>query len=163
QIGGSSVTGPDDPHDSRVYFTSAGCLEALRIPVLEGRSFDEHDVEGALPVAIVNEKMATLYWPDGSALGNQILVGKQWTRIVGVAGNVLNFGTFQADTEVYLPNLQYPIGDRLCLMARTTTDQTRVAASIRNSIAEVDSGQAVYDIKSMRQVIADWTFPQRIL
>jgi putative ABC transport system permease protein len=163
QVGGSSVTGPDDPHDSRVHFISPSCLEALRIPVLEGRSFDEHDREGAAPVAVVNQRMARLYWPETSAIGKQILVGKQWTTIVGVAGNVLNSGNFWADTEVYLPNLQYPVGDRLCLMVRTTRDQTGVAVSIRNAIVEVDSGQAVYDIKSMRQVIADWTFPQRIM
>jgi predicted permease len=146
-----------------VHFISEGCLEALRIPILDGRSFGEHDRAGVLPVAMINQKMAGLFWPGATAVGQQIRVRDQWTTIVGVAGNVLNSSTFQEDSEVYLPYSQYPDRDGVCLAVRTTGNQTSVAAGIRNAVMQVDPSKALYDVRSMEQVISDSTFPQRMV
>ena len=163
-VGGSRVSGPEDPHDVRVHFISEGCFQALRIPVLDGRSFTNQDSAGALPVVMINQRMASLFWPDGTAVGKQIRVHDQWATIIGVAGNVRNSSSFQEDPEVYLPYQQYPLpqSDVVCLVIRTTADQSNVASDIRQAVRQVDPGQALFDVKSMQQVISDWTFPQRM-
>jgi putative ABC transport system permease protein len=163
-VGGSGLSGPEEPHDVRVHFISEGCFEALRIPVLDGRSFSDQDSEGAQPVLIINKRMAGLFWPDGTAVGRQIRVHDQWTTIIGVVGNVRNSGTFQEDPEVYLPYQQYAQAqsDVVCLAVRTTADQSNVASDIRHAVRQVDPGQALYDVRSMQQVISDSTFPQRM-
>ncbi|HET9372375.1 MAG TPA: ABC transporter permease [Vicinamibacterales bacterium] len=48
------------------YFTTVG------VPLVAGRAFTEDDVRQNRKVAIVNETMARLYWPDGSALGRHL-------------------------------------------------------------------------------------------
>jgi putative ABC transport system permease protein len=163
-VGGSRVSGQEEPHDIRVHFISEGCFQALRIPVLDGRSFSDQDSAGSLPVLMINKRMAGLFWPDATAVGKQIRVHDQWTTIIGVAGNVRNSSTFQEDPEVYLPYQQYAQAqsDTVCLAIRTTADQSNVASDIRQAVRQVDPGQALFDFRSMQQVISDWTFPQRM-
>jgi predicted permease len=48
------------------YFKTVG------VPLVAGRAFTEDDVRQHRQVAIVNETMARLYWPDGSALGRHL-------------------------------------------------------------------------------------------
>ena len=51
-----------------------GYFETLRIPLLTGRSFTELDREGADPVAVVNQSLASRLWPGGAALGQRLHV-----------------------------------------------------------------------------------------
>jgi putative ABC transport system permease protein len=48
---------------------------AMKIPVLEGRSFGAQDGPTTNPVVLVNETLAKLYWPKESALGHRVRVG----------------------------------------------------------------------------------------
>jgi hypothetical protein len=46
-------------------------FDALQIPLLDGRLFDEHDTRTGLRVAVVDDRMAEQLWPDGSAIGKR--------------------------------------------------------------------------------------------
>jgi len=65
----------------RVYF------QALRIPILMGRTFDDTDPADAI---VVNKSLADMFWPDGSAVGRRFRPygTDRWYTIVGVAGDV---------------------------------------------------------------------------
>lgn len=74
----------------RAYrIVDAAFLSTLRIPVLEGRDFDEGD-EVLANVAIVDERMARELWPNAPAIGRVVKLGRErssarWVRIVGIA------------------------------------------------------------------------------
>ncbi|MGH7505418.1 MAG: ABC transporter permease, partial [Longimicrobiales bacterium] len=71
------------------YFSMMG------IRLLRGRSFEERDQRVPTRAAIVDERMAALYFPDESALGKQILISDQTEapyEIVGVVDHVLTWG-----------------------------------------------------------------------
>jgi predicted permease len=65
------------------YFATLG------IPIVAGRSFDRNDGEKAPAVAIVNRRMAEMYWKGKNPLGEVFMVGKprRPVTIVGVAAN----------------------------------------------------------------------------
>ena len=70
----------------------AGYFDALNMPLLQGRLFDDViDTSASLPVAIVNEAFANRFWPDGPAVGRKIRLhgvrDAQETEIVGVVGD----------------------------------------------------------------------------
>src|SRR5271170_5890118 len=48
------------------YFSTMG------IPLLAGRVFSQDDREGAAPVAIINDTMASRFWPNQYALGKRL-------------------------------------------------------------------------------------------
>src|SRR4030095_7785660 len=84
-------------YDSNHRQVSADYLKTMKIPLLRGRSFDEHDNEQTQPVAIINETMARQYWPGQDVVGHRFKLGAPnddvpWRTIVGVAGDVRQMG-----------------------------------------------------------------------
>src|SRR5205823_5297522 len=74
---------------------SLNYFSALGIPLREGRLFTEDDWK--VPRALINETMARRFWPKGDALGKRINLCSLdpkpcWSTIVGVVGNVHQFG-----------------------------------------------------------------------
>ncbi len=66
-------------------------FETMQIPILVGRPIDDHDVEGAKNVAVVNEVFAKKYFPNVNPIGRHFEFGGSKTaldlEIVGVAKN----------------------------------------------------------------------------
>ena len=57
-----------------------GAFEALGERLIAGRSFTAADRADSAQVAIVNEKMASLYWKDGNPIGRRIRMGSNGER-----------------------------------------------------------------------------------
>ena len=59
-------------------------FEALKIPVLRGRTFDAHDLQEGQQSVIVNETLAQYLWPNQEAVGQTIMVEGKPHEVVGV-------------------------------------------------------------------------------
>jgi putative ABC transport system permease protein len=83
---------------------SPAYLATLGIPLRGGRDFNERDVTGGEPVAIVNEAFARRFWDGMPASGRTIRIGyfkDRWTvgpqarhetRVVGIAADIHELG-----------------------------------------------------------------------
>lgn len=73
-------------------------FEAMDIPLIRGRTFDERDHAEAPMVLLINETMARRYWPGEDPVGQRMRTGgmdnygDRWTRIIGVVGDVRHDG-----------------------------------------------------------------------
>lgn len=65
---------PKDDQKVRINFVSPGYFSILRIPLAQGRFWDETENHNAARVVVINETMARHYFPDGSALGHSIRI-----------------------------------------------------------------------------------------
>jgi predicted permease len=66
-------------------------FRALRVPLLDGRSFNGDDRQGSEPVVIINRAAAQRYFPGGDPIGKTVqFLGVR--RIVGVVGNIRHDG-----------------------------------------------------------------------
>jgi putative ABC transport system permease protein len=135
-------------------------FQTMSIPNLKGRSFTEQDRENTPRVIIVNEALASRYWPNENPIGKRLLLfeegqGKQeWLEIVGVVGNVRHKAIeMESMEEVYLPYNQSP-GNFMNLVVRTTSDPASMAPAIRGQVLSVDKDQPVSDIMTMDQRVA---------
>jgi predicted permease len=64
-----------------------GYFHLLEIPLLRGRLFSDLDDAKAPTVAIINETMARMYWPNANSLGKRLKVSSAdhtWITVVGV-------------------------------------------------------------------------------
>ena len=91
-------------YDQQVMF---GYLEAMGIPVVEGRGFTEADAAGAGGVVLVNETLAKRFYPNQSAIGRVVrppsASGPIALTIVGVVKDVKQGGVGEeTGTELYL-------------------------------------------------------------
>ena len=63
-------------------------FRTLKIPLLQGREFGEQDKSGYQPVAVVNQTLARRFWPDGSAVGQTLVVNAKPFQIIGVSADL---------------------------------------------------------------------------
>jgi putative ABC transport system permease protein len=61
--------------DEKYIPTTAHYFDALRIPVIAGRAFRTGDVRGSVPVVVVNQRFAQVYFKGENAVGQHILIG----------------------------------------------------------------------------------------
>src|ERR1041385_965397 len=132
----------------------------MGIRQLKGRSFTEQDRENTPNVIIVNEALASRYWPNQDAVGKRLgfseeFTGKEiWGEIVGVVGNVRH-KALETDVmpEAYFPYQQLP-GNFMNLVVRTASNPASMVPAIRKQVLSLDNDQPVADIMTMEQRVA---------
>ena len=55
-------------------------FQTMRIPILQGRGFEETDTASTTPVAIVSETVARAWWKGENPIGDRIVVGEYGGR-----------------------------------------------------------------------------------
>lgn len=125
----------------------------LRVPLVRGRTFTEHDDAAAPQVVMVNQALVRHYWPHENPIGKHILGFGKPQVVVGVLGDIKN-GSLAQDTipEVFLPFPQMPWA-ALNLTVRTTQDPHRIISAVRGQISAIDKDQPVTDIKTLEEVL----------
>ena len=139
---------------SKDYFSTMG------IRLMDGRLFDERDVQDAPPVVIVNKAMAQTFWPNQNPVGRRVKPGgaKDWCTIIGVVDDVKNAGLDRpAGTELYLPYRQ-PQGqgssDMYVVMRAQGGDPRSLAGEVRQQMSEIDSSLPLADVRLMEDVLS---------
>ena len=84
---------PVDRPSARIRVVSPGYFRVMKIPILSGRDYDEHDEVGevgSLPSVIVNRTLAERFWPGQDAVGKRVVMSWKGTPsvIIGVVGDV---------------------------------------------------------------------------
>ena len=165
-----SVEGrPDTPVDrpsGRIRVVSPGYFGVMKIPLVAGRDYDEHDEVGevgSLPSVIVNRTLAERYWPGQDAVGKRVRMSWKASPsiIIGVVGDV-RYTALDADpgNEFYLPEGLYP-QSAITLLVRTDRDPLALYPDIRRRIVTIDKDAFVFDVKPMTQLIAESLAPRR--
>ena len=142
----------------QLNLVSDGYFETMAIPRLAGRDFTAQDRAGALPVAIVNARLARRAWPGTSAIGQRLRVGDAeggtWATVVGVVGDTRHFALGEEPLEqAYLPTLQRPLIFTE-VVVRTSGAPLDVADAVRRAVWRVDRDQPVWGVRALDAVIA---------
>jgi putative ABC transport system permease protein len=146
---------------------SHGAFDAMGARLVRGRWFNEADTMASVPVAVVNETMARMYWTDASAVvGGRIRLGsalaRPWATVVGVVADERHDGvTGIVKEKFFIPHIQWPVatagGDPIrsvFVVARTTGDPLSVAGAVRGEIRQMDASLPVASVRSMNEVVA---------
>ena len=144
--GGFEIVGRDFPEDERPgakkRFAGPGALEALGIPLLQGRYFTESDGLGAPEVAVISRSLAERWWPDGNAVGQRIRFlwrteGEQ--EIVGVVEDVRSDALdIPEDGTIYVNYRQLPVeAGAMWLVTRTSGAPMDLVEPIRRIMLDL--------------------------
>ena len=135
-----------------------GYFEAMKIPVIEGRLFTPDDHTRRVPSVIISNSVKAQYWPQTSALGKRIDIGKASARVVGVVGDVHNAGLHVAAEQfLYLPIVDSAGGgvQAMTMTVRTTGEPLNFVSGVRSAIAELDADLPMANVQSMDRVLGD--------
>ena len=138
---------------------SPGYFRTLAIGLKRGREFTAHDNAQSVPVAIVNENLVRLFWPQypegPGPIGQHVLVGTdpQSIEIVGIAPNVRQSGRDDnPKPEVYFPCSQRPPLSAM-LAVRTDGNPLSFANAVRGQVLAIDRDQPVSAVASMDELV----------
>ncbi|HET8923967.1 MAG TPA: ABC transporter permease [Candidatus Acidoferrum sp.] len=136
---------------------SPNYFETLHIPILDGRAFTRNDRQDKPNVAVVNRTAARHFWGTQDPVGKRFSTdqGMTWTQIVGVVGDVKQYGLDRdpAD-EIYVPLAQSPLLDAI-VVVKTSVEPMSVARGIIQLLYEVDPNEPAARVRSMEQVRAE--------
>jgi len=131
-----------------------GYFRALGIPLVRGRLISESDWAENVPVMVVNETMAKLYFSGEDPLGQFLgvpMAGR--IEIVGIVGDVRHSG-LQSDVqpEMFVSYRQFSLRD-MHVVIRTEGDPAATAAVVRERIRALDPTLPVTQVATMEQLI----------
>ncbi|MBT8488806.1 MAG: ABC transporter permease, partial [Gemmatimonadetes bacterium] len=133
-------------------------LGALGIDLVRGRPFREDDDVDGMPVALINETFARTFLGGQDPTGQPIQVGFRddgAREIVGVVADVRRRGSeLPPLPEVYLPHRQVPLNG-LTMVVRADLAPASVVSLVRETLMQVDPGQAIWANQPMADLLTD--------
>jgi putative ABC transport system permease protein len=128
-------------------------FKTMRIPLLQGRVFDEHDLRMDAPMRfIVSDTLAQRIFPGQNALGQKLVVNmgdETPGEIIGVVATVKTASLEEtARPMVYYPHSRLPFGSTT-FVVRTPLPAAQIIPSLTRVIRDKDPELPVSEIKPM--------------
>jgi putative ABC transport system permease protein len=159
---------PGHRPEANIYPVTPGFLETMKIPLLEGRGFQETD--RGRPVALIDDVMARRFFPGQSAVGKRFAGRKAEhgqgkdvppIEIIGVTAHTQNYsldGQGPVDMAFYV---QYSSAAQVVpqwmrdvnLTVRTSGDPKALAEPLRKLVARIDPQQPVYQVQTGDEIV----------
>jgi predicted permease len=124
-------------------------------------------------VVIINESMASRFWPNQDAVGKRLKWGAPqsqhpWLTIAGIIGDLRQSGPDQpVEPAIYMPLRQMEpdvtsvLGRSMRLVVRTRTEPPALIGSLRKEIAALDPELPLFEVRAMNDVIRAAVAPRR--
>jgi predicted permease len=152
----------------RVNFVSPEYFAALRIPLAQGRVWDQAETMRGAPLAVINQTMARQYWPQGDAIGRQFRIlglkneppyqpaaagSEGRVQIMGIAADARNDGLRNAiRPAVYVP---YTLRLRMFtqILVRARVPPLSILREVREQLVQIDREQQVMRVRNLEEWI----------
>ena len=151
-------------------------LKVMGIPLRAGRFLDEHDRLGSEPVVVIDDTLALHAFGRRDVVGRQLWVQTMGApvRIVGVVGHVRHWGLAGDDRsrvrdQMYYPLAQVPppllrtFASFMSIAVRTTIVPLDIVEALRRDLRGASNDQALYDVRTMEQLVSGSVARQRFL
>jgi putative ABC transport system permease protein len=159
-IEGRSVDDPERRPTADVRVATPQYFATIGVPVMSGRVFNDLDSDESMRVVVINKAM-TKYWDGSDPIGGRIALPApplpgtntprtEWYQIVGVVGDVRQFGLAQETVaQVYVPLTQAPFGLAGQILMRTAGDPASFGNVLRDAVYSVDPNQPVENVQTL--------------
>jgi putative ABC transport system permease protein len=153
-------------------------FDTLKVPILRGRNFTEHDDGSAPGVVIINQAMSKQFWPKADPLADRLLIGPNMgpvfveppRQIVGIVGD-MHTGSLDSPPfpTMYIPIAQMPdkvtaLNSRIAPLwwfVRTQVEPHTAFKSLAVALREASGGLPVAHTRTMDEIVVVATSRQR--
>jgi putative ABC transport system permease protein len=161
------IPGADDREGVTINFdpVSEGFFGVLGTRILRGRAIEAHDLETGAHVTVVNQRMASRFWPNGDAVGKSIRLDKldgDEYQVIGVA-EVSKYNDYQEDPMpfLYVPMQSDDYGE-LALGVSTGIDPGTLAMTVRRTLRDINREVPILGMLTWRDQIREALYEQRM-
>ena len=135
---------------------SPGYFRTMRVPLIGGRSFLDSDDQTSQYVAVVNEEMARMYWPNQDPIGRHFTTANDPAHSIEVVGIAKNSRT-QNLTGPLRPYFYRPFAQHylvpVTLQVRTALPPTAAFPQAIELIHSLSPAMPVFDVQTMTQAL----------
>ena len=168
--GYTKIVGEEYPR-GRFRTISPGFFQALGVPIVAGRDFNDADVRGSEPVVILSQSAANRMFPNGDAVNRHIMwadpvmkfigVNEGPRRVVGIAADIDDENVVPGPAmSVYHPFEQEIGGGRLFVHA--SVNPYTLVPSITRIVRELAADQPVERAATLEDIRAEVLTPDRL-
>jgi len=136
-----------------------GYFETLSIPLVRGRTFDQHDNDAkSAPVAVINQSFARKYFPGKDPIGRYFTPNLDRNpgdpriarQIVGIVGNTRNGDLSNPYLpEFFLPYAQDTAHLRPEIVMKVSDDPRSYENAVRKTVAAIDKDPPVFAYRTL--------------
>lgn len=150
--------------NARWQVATPGYFAALGYERRAGRTLEPTDRASTLPVVVINETMAALFWPGETAVGKRVRTTNTdvpWFTIVGVVRDVRHNGLVDTPSPtVYFPLEQVPLTrtftpTTMSFAVSTAASPVAVVGAAREAVGSLDRSLPVATVSTMDDVVSD--------
>jgi putative ABC transport system permease protein len=168
------------PPEAMTGTIGGGFFDVLNVPIRRGRTFHELDGKPGNENIIINEKMASRYFPGEDPLGKRLRFVPRppapgqpapappaqppiWRTIVGVSATILHTQGQNPDPTAvaYIPFRQEPPGG-VSLLVRSSLEPGTVMTAVRTAVQAIDQDQPVFRLQTLDQLLLQQQWPFRV-
>ena len=141
-----------------------GYFNLMRIPLLDGRDFTDHDDDKSLPVMIVNQEFVRRFMPNQTVVGRKVRGWGKWFTVVGVAKD----SKYHNISEGQRPYFYIPIRQifrpefPLTFHVRTAAAPEQAVSMLRREAQAIDPAVALFDAVPLSEYISQSLFGQKV-
>jgi predicted permease len=173
---------PAPPPPNQEPLALASCvtpdyLKVMGIPLHQGRFFNEQDRVGHDLVVVIDDVLAQHAFGQSNPVGKRLWIpgmGRGPVQVVGVVGHVRHWGLAGDDhsrvrDQLYYPFAQVPdsllriFSSFMSMAVRTSVAPLSVVEPLRRELRGAGGDQALYDVRTMEQLVSDSLSRQRFL
>ncbi len=148
-----------------VRVATPGYIQAMRIPLLQGRNISDKDTADSAPVVVISQSMAKQLWPNQSPIGRHLKLSfypDKDREVVGVVGDVKQTGL---DSSAGIATLYWPLaqvtgsptapwrGRPVSLAVRTTTPPQTLATAVIGAVNQVNKDIPVDNVMTLEDFV----------
>jgi putative ABC transport system permease protein len=147
-------------HEPEIHYAGVAGRwpETFDMRMLAGRTFYDHELQGASPVALVNAKLAAAFWPNENPIGRRFRLTEDasnpWLTVIGVVPDIRTVKLDESrgtPPTAYLPH-RFVSTRNYGIVVRTRSAPESVTADVRAAVHAVDPGLALFDVFPMARV-----------
>jgi len=161
-----------NPPSTDYALVSPGYFETLKMSLVKGRFFTEHDIPPNPPIAVIDEDLARRLFNLGEdPLGRKLKVehlgdlrgDSHFVEVVGIVKTIGSYGlNNQAQVHMYVPYLQAPLMKYTLMIRTDVSDPMSLTNAVRHEVLACDANQPVFNVRTIEQDMSQVVAPQRL-
>ncbi len=161
------VEGRDIPIDQSPVVERAdvtpGYFRLMEIPLDRGRLFSETDSETSPQVAVVNEALAKIYWPNEDPIGKRFKImggrsrastGPGWINVVGIVADARTESLTQKNVPLFYLCAYQTAAKDLAIFLRGQLDAGAIPAQVREQVQSVNRELPIFQAQTLDDVLS---------
>jgi predicted permease len=140
-----------------INLVSPEYFDALRIPLLQGRIWNDAENSNAAHLAVINRTLALRYFPKGDAIGHSLnmpgiegnpatvlsppKIGSAWLQIVGIVGDARNDGLGSVPRPAVFVPYTFSMGEGTQILVRSQGPPLTLLNAVRDQLRTINPDQ----------------------